>query len=136
MDAKWWDTHIAEVRACFTGELLSTTNQARRHGIAAMGTYGVGFDPCGNSGAGCIAVAHLMGARRMLLLGYDCQRTDGKAHWHGDHPRGLGNAGSLHKWPKQYEDLARKVSGSTVINCSRATALQCFPRQPLEQALS
>ena len=75
------------------------------------------------------------GASRVILLGYDCQKTGGQVHWHGDHPEGLGNAGSMPKWAKQFEALAASVNGVEVINCSRDTALRAFPRMSLEDAL-
>ena len=89
----------------------------------------------GNSGAGAIALAAKAGASRVILLGYDCEKSGGKVHWHGDHPAGLGNAGSMPKWPEQFKRLAASLSGVEVINCSRATALTAFPRGKLESVL-
>nr|WP_288093342.1 hypothetical protein [Thauera sp.] len=91
-----------------------------------------------NSGAAAISLAAERGAQRILLLGYDCQRTNGQAHWHGDHPRGLGNAGSMDKWAGSFAELAENMRkrGVEVINCSRATALTVFPRSDLESELA
>lgn len=77
-------------------------------------------------------------ATRIILVGYDSQKTDGKAHHHGDHPRTLGNAGSVAKWPPMFRHLASDMNklGVTVINASRTTALNVFERQPLEIALA
>lgn len=93
------------------------------------------FRAFGNSGAGAIALAAKAGATRVVLLGYDCQVTDGKVHHHGDHPAGLGNAGSMPKWPDQFKRLAATLAGVEVVNCSRQTALRVFPRMALEDAL-
>jgi hypothetical protein len=91
-----------------------------------------------NSGGGLIHLLRNMGAKRIMLLGYDFGFTHGKAHWHGDHPRHLGNAGSMKSWfphmNKLAEDLA--AEGVKVINCSRHTALECFKRMPLKDALT
>ena len=76
------------------------------------------------------------GARRIYLLGYDCQHTGGQRHWHGDHPKGMGNAGTVAKWPRQFRELVRFVPGAQIINCSRETALTVFPRAPLESVLT
>lgn len=70
------------------------------------------------------------------MIGYDCQKTGGKAHWHGDHPKPLGNAGAVDKWPAQFKDMLRYLRGVSVINCSRETALSCFPRATLEEFLA
>ncbi len=71
----------------------------------------------------------------MILLGYDCQLTGGRAHWHVDHPGGLGNAGSVAKWPAQFAELAARLSGADVVNASRQTGLEVFPRSDLADAL-
>jgi hypothetical protein len=138
MDEPWWAQHIQEVREVFRGDLCSSSQHVKRHGVRSLGTMGRGWNPYGNSGAGAVSLACLAGARRVLMLGYDCQNTGGKVHWHGNHPRGLGNAGSMAKWPAQFAKLASSVAptGVEVINCSRATALTVFPRSDLESELA
>lgn len=135
MDMKWWDVHIKQVRETFKGELFTTSQACRKHGIEPLLTYGVGFDPCGNSGAGCIALAHLFGASKVILLGYDCKHVGSVKHWHGDHPKPLGNAGSVLKWPEQFAAVAKKYTAAAVINCTPDSALDCFPKGNLEMEL-
>lgn len=89
-----------------------------------------------NSGGAAINVAVHLGARRIVLLGYDMQPdAHGRHHFHGP-------AKERHYSP--YADfrgylrtavapLARL--GVEVVNCSRSTALVCFPRKPLEEVL-
>lgn len=136
MDKPWWDEHIKEVRAVFRGDLCTTSDQVKRYGLMPMGTYKRGWNPHGNSGAGAVSLAGLAGARRVVMLGYDCQKTGGKVHWHGNHPKGLGNAGSMPKWLDQFKALQRSMQGVEIINASRETALRCFPRMTLEEALA
>lgn len=69
------------------------------------------------------------------MLGYDCQKTNGRAHWHEDHPVGLGNAGSVDKWPHHFVKVAEALAHVEIINCSRTTALRAFPRAKLEEVL-
>lgn len=130
MDRAWWRVHLDEVRHAFRGVLWSPLA-----GIAGVKKVNFGGSVPPNSGAGAIGLAARLGARRIVLLGYDAQFTDGRAHWHGDHPAGLGNAGSVGQWPKQFRDLARTLIGVEVVNASRRTALECFPRVSLEDAL-
>lgn len=133
MDRKWWDVHIDEVRRKFKGELTSI--QWRCHGVKKV----TGLNPPRNSGAGAIALAARYGARRVLLLGYDCQHTGGERHWHGDHPPGTaGNAApkTVAKWPQQFRELKSRLRGIEVINATRETALDVFPRAELEQVLA
>lgn len=133
MDKKWWDVHIDEVRRHFRGEL--NTVQWKCHGAVTLPK----LKPPSNSGAGAVALAAHYGAKRIILLGYDCQHTGGKRHWHGDHPAGTaGNAAmkTVQKWPAQFQELLPRLRGVEVINCSRETALTVFPRANLEDALS
>ena len=118
------------MRRDFTGATYSNNDFHGRVGVMPRG-----FKAYGNSGAGAIALAMMGEAARVILLGYDCQKTGWQAHWHGDHPVGLGNAGSMPKWPEQFKRLAATLAGVEVINCSRETALRAFPRGELESAL-
>ena len=93
------------------------------------------FDAHLNSGAGCIALAAHLGARKIIMLGYDCQHTGGRAHWHGDHPPQLGNARSVGRWLESFARLAESLT-CEVVNATRETALTCWPRVDLEQALT
>jgi hypothetical protein len=117
---------------------------ARKHGLElAYGRHGDGLgDPHmhfgDNSGYQAINLAYLWGAGRIILLGYDMQHTGGKSHFFGDHPKDL-QVGSdyvdwCHKFAKLAADLAAR--GVEVINCSRATALDCFPRATIDEVLS
>lgn len=128
IDGKWWRQYLPEVRRDFRGVLYSS-NDFSSEGITRM--RGRAF---GNSGAGAVALANSAGASRVILLGYDCGFTGGQVHWHGDHPPGLGNAGSLHSWPEKFRKLADTLA-CDVINCSRETALRVFPRGRLEDVL-
>lgn len=145
-DAPWWSTYLHQVRQQFFGELWTQSTQARdQYGVHWMPSNkqpglsdapGVIADG-GNSGHQAIGLAHQFGASRVVLLGYDFQRTYGKSHWHGDHPRPLGNLGDLPKWIARMNQLAvdARAQGMEIINCTRETALKCFPRAPLEDAL-
>ncbi|WP_064746801.1 hypothetical protein [Lysobacter antibioticus] len=84
-------------------------------------------------------MAALSGAARVVMLGYDCQHTGGKKHWHGDHPPGTaGNAAphTVAKWPVHFRKLRDAYRGVQIINCSRDTALDVFPLAALEEALT
>lgn len=119
---------LAEVERDFKGLRVSP--------MQVQGARWVTFRKCRNSGAGAIALAAHFGAQRIGLLGYDCQHTGGEKHWHGDHPKSMqGNAGSVGKWPKQFQQLADELRSIEIINLSRATALTCWPRGTLEEFL-
>lgn len=128
MDRAWWDMYLDDVKSTFAGARF-TVNKLRD-----VQQVPPPFVSYGNSGGAAIAFADKAGAAKVILLGFDCQHTDGKAHHHGDHPRKLGNAGSVTKWLPQFEKLAKSVK-CDVINASRVTALESFKRQDLDLAL-
>jgi hypothetical protein len=146
-DERWWDVYGEEARTVCNGEFWSADVAAAAkfklnhvRGIDAPGassksdTIHLG----GNGGYQAIGLAHMWGASRILLLGYDYQRTEGKTHWHGDHEGDLPNLGHLATWVRRIAELAADLRrrGVEVINCSRATAITCFARAPIEVALS
>jgi hypothetical protein len=129
MDRAWWQMYAAEVAETFKGERTCPL----RHVRAAKHRK---IDPGKNSGVGAIAVAISRGAKRIILLGYDAKLgPEGERHHHGDHPQGLGNAGSISRWPSDFDRAARRFVGAEIINCSRDTALTCWPRASVEDAL-
>lgn len=130
MDRDWWKAYGAEAARDFPGEKVAP------HGGILGVTRCLELRAELNSGAGAIALAVMRGATRVILLGYDAQLTQGRAHWHPDHTGGLGNAGSVSKWPAQFAELGRRLRNVQLMNASRVTALDCFPRAELGQALS
>lgn len=92
-----------------------------------------------NSGYQAISLAHLFGARRFVLLGFDMMLgTKGERHHHGEHPPGLSSGTRNYAgWIRLMGTLAAdlKADGCKVFNASRRTALHCFPRVTLETAL-
>ncbi len=90
-----------------------------------------------NSGYQAVNLAVLLGAARILLLGYDMQRgPKGQEHWHAQHPVKVENP--YYAWVASFSTMVEplKALGIEVVNCSRRTALTCFPRQAIEDALS
>lgn len=82
-------------------------------------------------------LAYLFGARKIILLGFDMQSADGKSHWHGDHPGPLNRSSAFKTWIKNFDILARDLrdAGVDVVNATRVTALNCFQKANLEDAL-
>jgi len=146
-DFRFWQQYIAQVRASFRGELWSVAEHAQHQ----FGTYwirhagGPGFctepdtiNGGGNSGYQGIHLAATFGATRIILLGFDMQRTGGKEHWHGKHegnlPNGMGFTRWMHALDGLYKDLRSR--GVELINCSRDTAWRTAPRMTLDEAFA
>jgi predicted peroxiredoxin len=135
-----------KVSAGFHGELWSVSEQARDQ----YGTYwirhanGEGFcaepdsiNGGGNSGYQAVHLSATFGARKIVLLGFDMQRTGGQAHWHGKHEGRLPNGVGFVNWMKAFRRLAAdlKSMGVEVVNCSRETAMTHFRREELRKTL-
>ena len=135
-DQKWWGWH----QGCpgFAGRKysLAPTRVAGVVSLRNTGRQGLEADPgalktghC--SGYQAINLAVHLGAARIVLLGYDLQGD----HYFGSHPDKTAPpfALCLGSFPALVEPLA--AAGISVVNCSRATALRCFPLGTLATAL-
>jgi hypothetical protein len=161
-DGPWWALYAADVRAGFRGECWThmaiaeadgSYNTVEREHLAIVA--GLPWLDCvpvlrdaglprhgsiclgGNSGHQAIGLAYLFGARRIILLGYDMQRTGDRAHWHGDHPKPL-TQGTPTSWIRRFDQMAEDAwaRNVTIINCTVTTALTQFPRMDLREALA
>lgn len=157
-DDKWWQwqyrDHAAAI-ASFTGlRFCMEPGNLKKSRPAAVkpewrvtvlknaGVTGLELDPSAglkngrNSGYAAINLAVQLGATRIRLLGYDMSLgRGGKAHWFGSHP--AGGSPQLTKFRLYFPTIAEplKASGVEVLNCSRRSALTCFPKVALERAL-
>lgn len=93
-----------------------------------------------NSGYQAIGLAYHLGAKRVILLGYDMQFNDqGKKHWFGNHPNNTPHHADIfeRRMIPCFDDLAKKLHyyDIEVLNATRETALNCFDKVNLEDAL-
>lgn len=135
LDEQWWRRNLSEAKQVFQGRMVSNCATARQLGIDHVQTFARRFEAFQNSGAAAVSLACRMGCDRVVMLGYDAQKTGGRAHWHDDH-KGLPNAHSIPKWNARFRALRSCYPKVQIINASRETALNMFPRASLEQALS
>ena len=142
-DGSWWQAHDGVPG--FRGMKISTTKNAKQWGLCVeLGAdEGLSLDPTtlchgGNSGYQAVNLAVLFGAARILLLGYDCKPDpEGKTHFFGVHrhnPVAPPFAIFAMHWPSIVAPL--RAAGVEIWNCTRSTALTCFPRVSLEEALA
>ena len=97
----------------------------------------------GNSGASAINVAYWLGARRVVLLGFDMKRQGQQYNWHNDYSTTPGRKKNgrlkspyrhfLKCWDQVRKD-ARKL-GIEILNATPAGNLNHFPRVKLEEIL-
>ena len=107
------------------------------------GYSGLELDPDGlrngkNSGFAAVNLAVHLGAKRIVLLGYNMGTPGGRTHFFGDHPHGLQNQPWLHQtFRRQFETMVEplKAIGVEVINCTENTSLTAFPCASLRDVL-
>jgi hypothetical protein len=142
-DLRWWDARWPEVKK-FSGEKWTRDPvAAKKYGlryIESKPLNGLSYDPnvihegC-NSGYMAINLALHFGAKRAILLGYDAKGNSGKTHFFGRHDeRGIPDRPDYGDLPAMFERM--KPKGIEVINCTRDTAITCFKRMDLDDALS
>lgn len=129
-DLRWWAANYSRI-TCEAQRWTADHFTAKRFGLRLLP-----FPMPGpfNSGQRAIELAISKGAKRVLLLGYDCSLANG-IHWHGLHQH-LTNPDpeSVDKWKREYHRLARRT-GVPIVNASRHTELTCFPRVELDSYL-
>lgn len=142
-DRQWWEQHIEAVRDVHLALLFSQDEK-----VCDM--YGLWYVPSrAESGisvdSGCIHLggegAHSgfqqlnlavhLGAKRILLLGYDCHaKTPARKHWFGNHAGLLDTTPHYDQWAEAYRQASPQLEqlGVEVINCTPDSAIDCFPR--------
>lgn len=134
-------THLIPVMTTLsnelTGEMIERGVKVLRMGApGGLSTYSDTVSTGGNSGYQAVNIAALYGAKRIILLGYDCKPGKDKVHWFGNHPAPTD--------PVVFKDFLRhwetlppvlEEQGIEIINCSRDTAIDCLPRGILEEVL-
>ena len=92
-----------------------------------------------NSGYAAINLAYHLGAKRIILLGFDMHNDGKDTHFHDGYPtRPAGNHIYKDKFLPGFKklELALRVDGVTVLNASPHSQLNVFPKITLVQALS
>lgn len=127
-DPGWWEHNIfkininAELWTCF--ENLAHEYELNCHGpfLGAL-----------NSGLRALQLAVDRGAKRVILIGYDCSVVNG-LHFHGPHEKTPNpDPAKCRKWNTQFSNM--DFGDCEIINCSRYTELSCFKKQNLEDVL-
>ncbi len=108
------------------------------HGISGRTNKSIMWN--GNSGASAVNVAYWLGARRVVLLGFDMKRQGKDFNWHSDYPTTPGKKENgrfkspyrqfLRCWDKIAIDA--KELGIEIINCTPGGNLNIFKRESLE----
>lgn len=154
-DIKWWDWHRQELLAsgipiatcCENVKLQQEMGEGDRarirffnrdgdHRFGLTTRTGPFVSWNRSSGGAAISLCHRLGARTIVLLGFDMRRVEGEKNWHQDHkePRHV-NPFRRHLTPFLHilEDAA--ALGISILNATPGSAIHQFPFINLEDLL-
>lgn len=140
-DDHWFDAKIHDVRDNFYGEVWTQSVRASKkyklhlqEGVSAQGLGREKIHFGNNSGYQAINLAYLLGAKSIILLGFDMKTDAGKVHFFGNHSyhkQGQGpNDQVFNRWKHNFLHLARDLEyeGVEMVNATRDTTLDMFKK--------
>ena len=142
-DPDWWRLR-GPARAAFHGVRIVGAGPAEgcalqqvQRGAGLVWDAGALGDG-GSSAFQAVNLAAAAGARRIVLTGVDCRAP--ADHWHGLHAAPLRRAShaAARRWIAAFDAAAPELAarGIEVVNATRETALQCFPRADITEAVA
>lgn len=126
VDANWWRHH----KEAFEFHGRRFTGAPDYQGLRELERIQIVSGT--NSGLFGMMVAEHLGAKRLLLCGFDMRGT----HYFGLHPKGMRNTK-----PDRFEAFKGQFSryqpkGIEILNCTPASSLTCYPFAELENCLA
>jgi hypothetical protein len=141
-DTDWWERY--QGYPAFAGEKWTVSAEAgKKWGIntlqyesgLAWSTIPGLLATGGNSGFQALNLAVLQGASQVLLLGFDMGHAAGKPkHWWTGQITRESRTSNYDEWIKKFRNAAPLIP-VPVVNVSRETRLDCFPRAELRDVL-
>lgn len=135
MDYAWWD-YNKEKLAQFGGLIVTikrSFKESKRVKQLEPAPHGYleerpGFlNYTNNSGLGAILLARRLGAKRIVLFGFDNRRVEGADNYHSRHKNQIKQE-VYNKMQKDFNYKAELLKEDTeVLNATPNTALECFP---------
>ena len=142
-DKRFWDWHGAQLKS-YSGRIISGAHRLRVNGVESYqftGVAGLDLTPGklrhGNSsGYAAINLAVHLGARKIVLLGYDMRMVDDRAHWHDGYPV-VARQNVFDKMHAFFETMVPQLKqlDVTVLNACPGSRINAFPQISHEEAL-
>ena len=146
---RWWNFHVADISRDYNGQCWTQDVQWEAKGkkvdpaqwgikqLISLDKPGLSREQGtifrgGNSGYQAVNLAYLLGATRIILLGFDMCLNGTQRHWFGEHPKGVGLASNYNDFVTYFKSIDPAEYGIEIWNCSRRTALTHFPRYNLD----
>lgn len=149
-DVKWWDWHKESLRSWPNSIATCCQNARVIKEAAQMGISLISYNRMGrglskqpkyvswngSSGASAINLAYHLGAKKVVLVGFDMRRVDGKKNFHSDHKEADHDPFGRHL--RAFPKIAPAASqlGLTIINATPGSAIPQFPIMSLEEAIA
>lgn len=142
-----WNENRPELAAGWPGPVITSNRNAKarlgdavlRIDVTSLVTRLRAFPDhvYASSGHGAACLAAVMGARRLLLVGFEGQLVDGRSHGHDDYIQHDLPA-YAERFIPAWEHLAGifRENGVEVINCTPKSAIRAFPFAELKDVLS
>ena len=145
-DGKWYDWNAERVES--HNAIIVTNNRKfedfpRIRCLARDGTLGLvskrkdTLKWNNSSGGAAIALAALLGAKKIVLIGFDMHHVNNKKNFHVEHLEKNPTNAPYSRHLKCFPFIARdaKKLGITIINTTSGSAIKDFPIQPLSEVL-
>jgi len=145
-DQKWFNAHKADLinfpNPVFTNQPFlhtSSPDWLRTMSRRPSGLYRQELGWGGNTGCIAINLALILGAKRVLLLGFDLKRgLKGQSNWH-PHNVGVPNEASWKRFKIGFQqiacDLPKVFPGCSIFNLGPDSGLDVFPKMELDDVL-
>lgn len=138
LKAKSFKVWLATYNLSLPGEIfIIPVFKSYRHGLVSF-TFDLadGIGHGNNSGYAALNLAVCLGANPVYLLGFDCSHEKGRSHWHNGHPI-KQNETTTKNFISYFEKQATRIKakGFDVINLNPNSALECFEKKSIKEAL-
>lgn len=147
-DYLWWQ-HNYPYWVEFQGDFISCTPESAANykmikwvpyqdNIGLSNSHNI-INTGSNSGYQAVNIAALMGAEKIILLGYDHKIGATGKHWFGEHPSGLNKFSDYERWIKNSWSTVPESAaamGTEIVNCSTGSVLTMFRQSSLEAEIA
>lgn len=144
-DLRWWHFHWRHVYQLQSLKVMLAHKDLPPAGVLTLENGGrEGFDSRPthirtgqNSGFQAMHLAAHLGAKNILLLGFDMHERRG-SHFFGDHPPQIKVSSPYQDFISYFNASAAqfKLRGFNIVNCTPGSALRCFPMMTVEEAIA
>lgn len=138
-DRKWWDLHAGVPHFKGLKTSLEVTGFSDVRTLKNTGIQGFDDRPgcirggC-NGGFQAVHLAASLGARRIILVGYDFTEDGARSHWFGLHGPGMDMRSNVQNWLNHFRDLTEilQARGIRIQNATITSTIHWLPKISLD----